>query len=117
ISGKPMIALMHGSVGLQHASMAIYNAWCDRLPVIVIGGNDLDESRPERGRDIISVHSAQDVNALVRDFTKWDDTAVSLQHFADSFVRAYKQAMTPPYEPVMLAIDSGYQQEPIPDRA
>ena len=117
IAGKPMIALMHGSVGLQHAAMAIYNAWCDRVPVIVMGGNELDESKPERGRDIISMHSAQDPNALVRDFTKWDDTPVSLQHFADSFVRAYKLAMTPPYEPVMLAIDSCYQQEPIADRS
>jgi acetolactate synthase I/II/III large subunit len=117
IAGKPMIALMHGSVGLQHAAMAIYNAWCDRVPVIVVGGNELDASKPERGKDIISMHSAQDVNALVRDFTKWDDTPVSLQHFADSFVRAYKQAMTPPHEPVMLAIDACYQQAPIGDRS
>jgi acetolactate synthase I/II/III large subunit len=112
ISGKPMIALMHSSVGLQHAAMAVYNAWCDKVPVIVVGGNDLDESKPERGKEIISIHSAQDPNTLVRDFTKWDDTPVSLQHFANSFVRAYKIAMTPPYGPVLVAIDSSYQQEP-----
>jgi thiamine pyrophosphate-dependent acetolactate synthase large subunit-like protein len=58
-------------------------------------------------------HSAQDINALVRDFTKWDDTPVSLQHFAQSFVRAYKIALTPPYGPVMIALDAGLQQEPI----
>ena len=49
-------------------------------------------------------HSAQDINALVRDFTKWDDQPVSLQHFAQSMVRAYKLAMTPPHEPVMIAL-------------
>jgi len=27
IEGKPMAVLAHGTVGLQHASMAIYNAW------------------------------------------------------------------------------------------
>ena len=59
------------------------------------------------------IHSAQDINALVRDFTKWDDTPVSLQHFAQSFVRAYKIAMTPPYGPVAISLDAGLQQEPI----
>ena len=58
-------------------------------------------------------HSAQDINALVRDFTKWDDQPVSPQHFAQSFVRAYKIAMTPPHEPVMIALDLGLQQEPM----
>ena len=58
-------------------------------------------------------HSAQDINALVRDFTKWDDTPVSLQHFAQSFVRMYKIATTPPYGPVMMSLDAGLQQEPI----
>ena len=60
-----------------------------------------------------TVHSAQDINALVRDFTKWDDTPVSLQHFAQSFVRAYKIAMTPPYGPVAISLDAGLQQEPV----
>ena len=91
--------------------MAIYNAWCDRVPVIVMGGNDLDAAHRPPG--VPTFHSAQDINALVRDFTKWDDTPVSLQHFAQSFVRAYKIAMTPPYGPVMIALDAGLQQEPI----
>src|SRR5207342_428977 len=55
----------------------------------------------------------QDINALVRDFTKWDDTPVSLQHFAQSMVRAYKISMTPPYGPVMISLDAGLQQEPV----
>ena len=111
IAGKPMMTLCHGTVGLQHASMAIYNAWCDRVPVIVVGGNDLDASKRPPG--VPTFHSAQDINALVRDFTKWDDTPVSLQHFAQSFVRAYKIAMTPPYAPVAISLDAGLQQEPI----
>ncbi|HKA77906.1 MAG TPA: thiamine pyrophosphate-dependent enzyme, partial [Pseudolabrys sp.] len=58
-----------------------------------------------------------DINALVRDFTKWDDQPVSLQHFAQSFVRAYKMAMTPPHEPVMIALDSGLQEQTLHDRS
>jgi acetolactate synthase I/II/III large subunit len=108
IAGKPLLVLCHGTVGLQHAAMAIYNAWCDRVPVIVMGGNDLDASKRPPG--VPTFHSAQDVCALVRDFTKWDDQPVSLQHFAQSFVRAYKLAMTPPYEPVALALNAELQE-------
>jgi thiamine pyrophosphate-dependent acetolactate synthase large subunit-like protein len=115
VAGKPILVLCHGTVGLQHATMAIYNAWCDRVPVIVMGGNDLDASRRPPG--VPTIHSAQDINALVRDFTKWDDTPVSLQHFAQSFVRAYKIAMTPPHAPVMLALDAELQEGPAHDRA
>ena len=110
IAGKPLMTLCHGTVGLQHAAMAIYNAWCDRVPMIVIGGNDLDASTRPPG--VPTFHAAQDINALVRDFTKWDDTPVSLQHFAQSMVRAYKIALTPPYGPVMISLDAGLQQEP-----
>src|SRR6266478_5790215 len=111
IAGKPLMTLVHGVVGLQHAAMAVYNAWCDRVPVIIVGGTDLDAAHRPPG--VPTFHSAQDINALVRDFTKWDDTPVSLQHFSQSFVRAYKIAMTPPYGPVAISLDAGLQQEPM----
>jgi thiamine pyrophosphate-dependent acetolactate synthase large subunit-like protein len=110
-TGKLAAVLVHGTVGLMHGTMAIYNAWCDRAPVMVMGGNDLDASKRPPG--VPTTHSAQDINALVRDFTKWDDTPVSLQHFAQSFVRAAKFAMTPPHEPVMLTLDAEVQESPI----
>jgi acetolactate synthase I/II/III large subunit len=110
-TGKPLMTLCHGVVGLQHAAMAIYNAWCDRVPMLIVGGNDLDAAR--RAPGVPTFHSAQDINAIVRDFTKWDDTPVSLQHFAQSFVRMYKITMTPPYGPVMMSLDGGLQTEPI----
>jgi acetolactate synthase-1/2/3 large subunit len=113
IAGKPLMTLVHGTVGLQHAAMGIYNAWCDRVPVIVVGGNDMDAAHRPPG--VPTFHSAQDINALVRDFTKWDDTPVSPQHFAQSMVRMYKTAMTPPYGPVMMSLDAGLQQEPLRD--
>jgi acetolactate synthase-1/2/3 large subunit len=113
ITGKPLMTLCHGTVGLQHATMAIYNAWCDRVPVIIVGGNDLDAAHRPPG--VPTFHSAQDINAIVRDYTKWDDTPVGLQHFAQSFVRAYKISMTPPYGPVAISLDAGLQQEPMKD--
>jgi acetolactate synthase I/II/III large subunit len=114
--GRPIVALCHGTVGLQHGCMAIYNAWCDRVPVIVLGGNTLDATTRLPG--VPTYHSAVDIGALVRDFTKYDDNPVSLNHFGQSFVRAYKLAMTPPHEPVFLSIDSNLQEDAAhnPDR-
>jgi thiamine pyrophosphate-dependent acetolactate synthase large subunit-like protein len=112
VEGKPMAVLCHGTVGLQHASMAIYNAYCDRVPVYILAGNTLDATMRRPG--VEWAHSVQDAAAMVRDFIKWDDNPVSLPHFAESAVRAYKIAMTPPMMPVVLVLDGGLQEDPIP---
>jgi thiamine pyrophosphate-dependent acetolactate synthase large subunit-like protein len=112
VEGKPMAVLAHGTVGLQHAAMAIYNAYCDRVPVIILAGNSLDATMRRPG--VEWAHSVQDAASMVRDFTKWDDNPVSLPHFAESAVRAYKIAMTPPMMPVVVVIDGGLQEDPIP---
>jgi acetolactate synthase-1/2/3 large subunit len=108
VEGKPLGVFAHGTVGLQHASMAIYNAWCDRVPVYVMLGNQLDATMRRPGAEW--AHSVQDAAAMVRDFTKWDDTPMSLPHFAESAVRAYKIAMTPPMAPVVLVLNAEMQE-------
>jgi acetolactate synthase I/II/III large subunit len=111
IEGKPMLTLAHGTVGLQHASMALYNAWCDRVPVYMMIGNTVDATKRAPGGEW--VHSVQDAAAMVRDFVKWDDLPGSLTHFGESAVRAYNIAMTPPMAPVLLVLDSELQERPI----
>jgi len=108
--GKPLAVAAHGTVGLQHASMAIYNAWCDRVPVYIVIGNYNDAAvrRPAEW-----YHGVQDAALMVRDFTKWDDTPWSLTHFAESAVRAYKLAMTPPMAPTVLVLDGILQENGI----
>jgi acetolactate synthase-1/2/3 large subunit len=113
IEGKPLAILAHGTVGLQHASMAIYNAWCDRVPIYIIVGNIVDATK--RIGAVEWAHSVQDAAVMVRDYVKWDDTPASLPHFAESAVRAYKIAMTPPTLPVLLVADAELQENPIPD--
>lgn len=120
IAGKPMAALVHSTVGLQHAAMAVYNAWCDRIPVVLFGGNyrNFDDRKP-----LVSwAHSAQDPVKIVRDFVKWDAAPTSPQHFAEATVRAYKVATTPPMGPVVIDIDhelmersAGAEQLTIPE--
>lgn len=108
--GKPMGAAVHNVVGLQHASMAIYNAWADRLPVIVMGGTgpmDTANRRPW----IDWVHTALVQGNLVRDFVKWDDQPGSVEAVPESFVRAYRLATTDPMGPVYICYDGEVQEK------
>jgi acetolactate synthase-1/2/3 large subunit len=112
IEGKPAAIMAHSVVGLQHASMALYNAYVDRVPVYVILGNHMDAKT--RITSDQWYHSVQDPAVMVRDYVKWDDEPASLQHFAESAVRAYQIAMTPPMGPVVLTVDAEMQELPIP---
>ena len=115
VTGKPMGLLFHGTVGIMHASMAVYNAWCDRVPMIIFSGNHTDAA--DRLPSVPTTHAAQDPLLMIRDFTKWDDQPVSLQHYAESVVRAYKISMTAPQEPVCISLDGHLQDHPIPEGA
>jgi len=111
VEGKPLAVFAHGTVGVQHAAMAIYNAYCDRVPVYLILGNIIDATKRMPG--VEWAHSVQDAAGMIRDFTKWDDLPISLTHFAESAVRAYKIAMTPPTLPVVIVADGELQENPI----
>jgi acetolactate synthase-1/2/3 large subunit len=115
VSGEMIAILVHSNVGLQHASMAIYDAWCDRVPMLVIAANVLDVTQRRPG--VEWVHSHEDVASMVRDFTKWDDNPVSFQHFAESTMRACQFARTPPYAPVLVVADADLQERAIPSRS
>jgi thiamine pyrophosphate-dependent acetolactate synthase large subunit-like protein len=110
-AGKPMAVMAHGSVGFQHAAMAVYNAWCDRVPVIMIGGNGIDADKRRPGTEWS--HSVQDPALLLRDYLKWDDAPGSLQHFAESTVRAYRVATTGQMGPVVIMADIDLQEDAI----
>ena len=115
IAGKPMACMFHTTVGTQHASMAIYNAYADRVPIFMMTGVALQAERRPGAVDWL--HDATDGPAMVRDITKWDDTPTSLTHFGESAVRAWKFAMTPPYGPTLLAVDTQMQEDEIPGGA
>ncbi len=94
----------------MHASMAFYGAWCDRVPVVVLGANgphDAIQRRPW----IDWIHTSRDPAALVRHYTKWDDEPGSVEACLDSITRAYKIATTPPYGPTYVVLDVEMQEE------
>ncbi len=114
-AGKPMAAITHDMVGLQHASMAIYNAWCDRAPVIVMGGGgpmDVSKRRPW----IEWVHTALVQGNLVRDFVKWDDQPYGATSVVESLIRAYRLATEKLQGPVYIAFDSDWQESPLTEK-
>jgi thiamine pyrophosphate-dependent acetolactate synthase large subunit-like protein len=111
-AGKPMAALVHGVVGLQHASMAIYNAYADQAPIFILTGNVEESTARRPGAE--ADHSAHDQAIMVRDYVKWDDQPSSLQDFADSSVRAYDIATSGPQGPVLVVADGPLQEDSVP---
>ena len=104
--GKPMLALLHGTIGIQHASMSIYQAYYDRVPVLMIAGNDAD---------FIAAHTAHDMAGMVRSFTKWDAEPKTLDEAMAAIQRAYNEAITPPMGPTLLVMNSEIQKDNAPN--
>jgi thiamine pyrophosphate-dependent acetolactate synthase large subunit-like protein len=119
-AGKPMAAIVHNVVGLQHAAMAIYNAWCDRTPILVMGGTG-PMNTSKRRPWIDWIHTALVQGNLVRDFVKWDDQPVGIESIPSSMMRGYRIAMSDPPGPIYLCFDVTDQETaidkeiPLPD--
>lgn len=111
-AGRPMLTMFHGTVGLLHSSMALFQAWADRVPVVAIVGHHRNPSGV-----INRPHSAQDMGSIVRDFVKFDDEATTLERFAEAAMRAYRIAVTPPMGPVLLTVGAELQESLITNRA
>jgi len=113
-TGKPMAAILHDVVGLQHGSMAIFNAWCDRVPMLVLGGTG--PMAAERRRPWIDwVHTALVQGNQVRDYVKWDDQPASLASIPEAIIRGYRIATTEPKGPVYICFDAALQEMPVAD--
>ncbi|HEX2351603.1 MAG TPA: thiamine pyrophosphate-binding protein [Xanthobacteraceae bacterium] len=109
VTGKTMAAAVHSNVGLFHATMAIFNAWCDRQPVIVLGATgpvDAVKRRPW----IDWIHTARDQGAIVRNYTKWDDQPASPAAAREALLRATWMASTAPRGPVYINLDAEMQE-------
>jgi thiamine pyrophosphate-dependent acetolactate synthase large subunit-like protein len=109
VTGKPLIAILHSNVGLMHGSMAIFDAWVDRVPVIVLGATgpvDAAKRRPW----IDWIHTAQDQAALVRNFIKWDAQPASVASAQEALLRARQIATTAPQGPVYVCFDAALQE-------
>lgn len=112
VTGKPLAVILHANVGLMHASMAIYNAWCDRVPMMIFGATgpvDAAKRRPW----IDWIHTSRDQAAIVRPYVKWDDQPASLEASLASMLRASVITNTAPKAPTYVCFDVTVQEEPI----
>ena len=117
VTGRAMAAAVHSNVGLMHATMAVFNAWCDRMPIVVLGATgpvDATKRRPW----IDWIHTARDQGALVRGYTKWDDQPASPVAAREAVLRAGWIANTAPQGPTYVNLDASMQEaklaEPVP---
>jgi thiamine pyrophosphate-dependent acetolactate synthase large subunit-like protein len=109
VTGRPMAVALHSNVGLMHATMALYNAFCDRVPMLVIGATGpLDAARRRPWIDWI--HTAADQGALIRNYVKWDDQPGSVPAALDSLVHAHAATTSYPSAPVYVCLDSALQE-------
>ncbi len=114
VTGRAMGAIVHSNVGLMHATMAIFNAWCDRMPVVVLGATgpvDADKRRPW----IDWIHTARDQGALVRGYVKWDDQPASPAAAREALIRAANIANALPQGPVYVNLDAEMQETKLPE--
>jgi thiamine pyrophosphate-dependent acetolactate synthase large subunit-like protein len=117
VTGRPMAVALHSNVGLFHATMAIFNAWCDRMPVLIVGATGPVDSVKRRPW-IDWIHTARDQGAIVRPYVKWDDQPTSPEAAREALLRAMWHTCTAPQGPVYVNLDAGMQEaalaEPLP---
>lgn len=112
-TGRPMAVFLHNLVGLQSGSMALFNAWIDQVPMLVVGGSG-PADRTERRPWIDWIHAAKPQGSAVRDWVKWDDEPTSIPAMLSSLSRAYRLATAPPEGPVYVALDALLQENEAP---
>ena len=110
VTDKPMAVAVHSNVGLMHATMAMFNAWCDRVPMLILGATGPVDAMKRRPW-IEWIHTAKDQGALVRDYVKWDDQPASPGAAVESMLRAWQITRTLPNAPVYVCLDLGMQEQ------
>jgi thiamine pyrophosphate-dependent acetolactate synthase large subunit-like protein len=109
VTDRGMAACVHSNVGLMHATMAVFNAWCDRMPLVLLGATGpVDAARRRPWIDWI--HTARDQGALLRGYTKWDDQPASPAAAREALLRGAWIANTVPKGPVYINLDAGMQE-------
>lgn len=120
VTGKPLAVALHSNVGLMHATMAIFNAWCDRVPMLILGATGPVDAALRRPF-IDWIHTARDQASIVRHYVKWDDQPASVAAAEESLLRGMQLSNTAPCGPVYIVLDVSTQEmaytttAPLPD--
>jgi thiamine pyrophosphate-dependent acetolactate synthase large subunit-like protein len=109
-AGRPMAAVVHSNVGLMHAMMAIFNAWCDRVPILIFGATGAVDATVRRNW-VDWNHTVRDQGAMVRHFVKWDDQPSSPQATVEAVLRANLMSCSAPCGPSYVILDRRLQED------
>jgi thiamine pyrophosphate-dependent acetolactate synthase large subunit-like protein len=110
VAGQAMAAAIHANIGVMHASMGIFNAWCDRVPMLILGATGpMDAARRRPGIDW--QHTARDQGAMIRDYIKWDDQPGSVEAAREALVRGLWLTNSAPHGPVYINLDTELQEQ------
>jgi len=112
VADEMMGAIVHSNVGLMHGLMGIFNAWCDRAPIFVMGATGPVDA-PLRRPWIDWIHTAKDQGALLRNYVKYDDEPRSAEAIVETMLRANIMAQQAPKGPVYVCFDAGLQETPL----
>ncbi len=119
-AGRMMAAAVHANIGLMRSVMGVYNAWCDRTPILLLGATGpWDATRRRQWIDWI--HTCTDQGGLIRNITKWDNQPGSPAAAMEAVLRAAQIAQTSPQGPVYVNFEVAMQElkldamPPLPD--
>jgi thiamine pyrophosphate-dependent acetolactate synthase large subunit-like protein len=122
VTGTPMAVVLHSNVGLMNGTMGLFNAWCDRVPMLVLGATGPVDAHARRPW-IDWLHTMSDQSALVRPFLKWDNQPASIPAAIEALLRANQITRAAPAGPVYVNFDAALQEArldampPLPDMA
>lgn len=110
VTEQPLVVIIHCNVGVMHASMAVYNAWADRAPMMILGGTGpLDSER--RRTPVDWLHAVADQGAILRNYVKWDDAPLSIKGTVESLLRGHQMTTAAPKAPVYITLDQRLQED------
>ena len=109
VTGRPMAVILHANVGLMHGAMAIFNAWCDRVPMLIMGATGPVDAALRRPW-IDWSHTSRDQAAIVRQYVKWDDQPASVEASLAAMIRAMVATTTAPCAPTYVCFDATVQE-------
>ncbi len=109
-TGTTGVVLVHTSVGTANTLVHVINAYCDRMPLLVMAG-DKDDRLTGRGCFV----EVPDIAGLARQVTKAAWRVTMPEKFPELVHRALKEASTPAKGPAFLAVPENYMGAALPD--
>lgn len=113
-TGNATLVSLHSAGGVGHSLGAVFNAYRDRVPVVVVAG--------QQSRAMLPTHpflGADEPAQFPRPYVKWSRQPERAEDVPAALAEAYRVAMTPPCGPVFLSIpedDWDRPAEPVPHR-